>query len=161
MSSPTRPDGIAFRPVSPILIRVRMVGSIISWSIVVAICVAVGYYMEWWGMYVTAGVAALLCVWRLFLIPRQVRAIGYYEGESEFLVVRGIMFQELTVIPYGRIQYVDISEGPIARRYGIAEITLHTASSDTSGHLEGLPVAEASRLRDLLASRGSAEQAGL
>ena len=56
---------------------------------------------------------------------------------------------------------MELSEGPIARHYGIAELKIHTASASTDATLNGVPVAEAARLRDMLAERGTAELAGL
>ena len=60
-----------------------------------------------------------------------------------------------------QIQYVDIYQGPVLRFMGIATIKLSTASAHTDAKLEGVPVDEAARLRDVLAQRGSAELMGL
>ena len=114
---------------------------------------------EWF--WIAVGVLAVLTLWTLWLIPRQVRAMGYALAEDEFLIRKGIMFRSLTLIPFGRIQYVEVSEGPIARAFGIAEVKLHTASAETSGTLNGVPSLEAARLRDMLSERGTAELAGL
>ena len=160
MTDPLEPEGVDFVPVSAGLVTVR-VTAVLIWTLVPALaCAVVAVLVTPW---VWTGVGVLLGVmaWLLWLVPRQVRAIGFAETREEFLIRRGIMFRSLTVVPYGRIQYVDVSEGPIARRYGIASITLHTASAETSASLDGLPAAEAARLRDLLAERGSAELAGL
>lgn len=165
---PTRPQDVQFTPVSTDLIKVRLVGAAI-WTLIPAIaCVVIavvggaGDDMEALVLlYVAAAVFVALFVWMLWLIPRQVRAIGWSETADEFLIRRGIMFKSLTVIPFGRIQYVDVSEGPIARHYGIAGIEIHTASQETSGKLEGLPAEDAAALRDRLAQRGRAELAGL
>ena len=102
-----------------------------------------------------------MMVWSLAIIHRQVRAMAFGTGDDDFLIRKGIMFRRLTLIPYGRIQYVELSEGPIARHYGIAELKIHTASASTDATLNGVPVAEAARLRDMLAERGTAELAGL
>lgn len=160
MGSPTRPEGIEFKPVSPAYIRVRIIANLMFWPFLAALGLVIGYMWHLSG-YVLAAVSPVIFLWRLYLVPRQVRAIGYYEGESEFLITRGIMFRELTVIPYGRIQYVEINEGPVATHYGIAEITLHTASTETAGRLDGLPLEEASRLRDALSRRGAVDHVGL
>ena len=71
------------------------------------------------------------------------------------------MWRRMSVIPYGRMQFVDTSQGPIARRMGIAEVKLHTASASTDATINGLPVAEAERLRQILAERGEQRMAGL
>lgn len=160
MSDPTRPENIQFTPVSPALIRVRVLSLIISAVIELGIISLISYFTSPY-MWIVVGIVMLLNLWLIWLVSRQVRAIGYYEGDTEFLIRKGIMFKKLTVIPYGRIQFVDVNEGPIARHYGITSIELHTASVETAGTLDGLPAAEAARLRDMLASRGASEQAGL
>ena len=103
----------------------------------------------------------LLGLWISWLVPRQVGAMGYAEREDDLLIRRGIMFRSLVVVPYGRMQYVDVSAGPLDRRFGIATVQLHTAASSTNATIAGLPPAEAARLRERLASRGEARLAGL
>ncbi len=160
MVDPLNPGDAEFRPVSARLVTVRVVGLLV-WTLVPALaCAVLAVVVTPW-VWIGTGVFLAIMVWLLWLVPHQVRAIGFAEGEDEFLVRRGILFRRLTVVPYGRIQYVDVNEGPIARHFGIASITLHTASVETSGALDGLPAEEAVRLRDMLAQRGSAELAGL
>ena len=101
---------------------------------------------------------ALLCLW---LIPAQVRALRYALAETDFVIRRGVINRSLTMVPYGRIQYVDIKQGPVLRFMGIATIKLSTASAHTDATLSGVPVADAVGLRDVLAERGSTELMGL
>ena len=95
------------------------------------------------------------------IILRQARAIGYAEREDDLLVRRGIMFHRATVVPYGRLQFVDVDAGPIDRMFGLATVKLNTASAATDATIPGLPRAEADRLRDSLAGLGQANLAGL
>ncbi|WP_152348539.1 PH domain-containing protein [Brevibacterium sp. CFH 10365] len=95
------------------------------------------------------------------IILRQARAIGYAEREDDLLVRRGIMFHRATVVPYGRLQFVDVDAGPVDRMFGLATVKLHTASAATDATIPGLPRAEADRLRDSLAGLGQANLAGL
>ena len=113
-----------------------------------------------WAWTPFAVVAAFL-VWGLWLIVRQVTAHAWAERDDDLLVKRGRLFRAITVVPYGRMQYVEVSAGPLARAFGIARVQLHTASPGTDAHLAGVPTAEAARLRDRLASRGEARLAGL
>ena len=71
------------------------------------------------------------------LIPRQVRAIGYAEREDDLLIRRGIFFQRTLVVPYGRMQYVDIGAGPVERGLGLCTLKLHTASAGTNAEIPG------------------------
>src|SRR4051812_42781535 len=103
----------------------------------------------------------LVTAWAWWLVGRQVAAIGYAERDDDLLVRHGILIRELVVVPYGRMQYVDVEAGPIDRRFRIARVQLHTASPGTDASISGLPPEEAARLRDRLARRGEARLAGL
>lgn len=154
------PDGVTFTPVSPRLVTVRLAGAVI---------VALPFLMG--GVVLAAltrpavwavpALVLVLLVWDLWLIPRQVRAMAYAETEDDLLWRKGVMFRSLTVVPYGRMQYVDVSEGPVARHFGIAEVKLHTASASTDATIRGLPADEAARLRRRLSDLGEARMAGL
>jgi membrane protein YdbS with pleckstrin-like domain len=110
------------------------------------------------GALAVVGVAAAIVI---RLIDRQWRAIGYAEREDDLLVVRGVLFRQLVVVPYGRMQFVDVKAGPLDRRFGLAAVQLHTASASTDASIPGLATDEAARLRDRLAALGEARSAGL
>lgn len=88
------------------------------------------------------------------LTPRRVRAHCYREDADEFLVRKGLIVRRLVVVPYGRMQYVDVNSGPLLRAFGLAEVTLHTASPQTDTKVPGVPAEEANRLREHLTERG-------
>jgi membrane protein YdbS with pleckstrin-like domain len=114
-----------------------------------------------WLAVAVPAVWLLLAVWRLVLIPRQVRSIGYAERDDDLLIRRGIFFQRTLVVPYGRMQYVDIAVGPVERPLGLCTLKLHTASAGTNAEIPGLPAGEGARLREQLSARGEARLAGL
>ncbi|MGL5928831.1 MAG: PH domain-containing protein, partial [Dermatophilaceae bacterium] len=99
--------------------------------------------------------------WGCWLVRRQVSAISWVELDEEIVIRRGRLFRTLVSVPYGRLQYVDIQSGPLARAFGIAQCEIHTASPESGGSIPGLPVAEAEALRARLAARGEAQRAGL
>lgn len=112
------------------------------------------------------GVAALLVVGLAVALAvgasdRRVAAWGYAEREDDLLVRRGVLVRRTTVVPYGRMQYVDVVAGPLDRRYGISTVVLHTAAAATDAAIPGLQTAEAERLRDRLAALGEARAAGV
>ncbi|SNU01946.1 hypothetical protein SAMN06298212_1216 [Ruaniaceae bacterium KH17] len=157
---PFAPDGIVFTPVSTSLITARLIAAL-PWFVLPLLAFAVlAITISPW-FWIGAGTFALVTIWLLWLIPRQVRAIGYAEAEDDLLVKKGVAFKKLSVIPYGRMQYVDVNQGPVVRRFGISQVTLYTASPTTDATLPGLPQAEAHRLRDRLTARGEARLAGL
>ncbi len=92
---------------------------------------------------------------------RRYRAWGYAERAEDLLVRRGVMVRRLSVVPYGRMQFVDVVAGPLERRWGLATVRLHTAAAASDARVPGLPAAEAERLRDRLAMLGESRAAGL
>jgi uncharacterized protein len=92
---------------------------------------------------------------------RRVRAWGYAERADDLLVRRGVMFRRMSVIPYGRMQYVEVTAGPLERTFGLATVQMHTAAAASDARIPGLPAVEAARLRDQLTSLGEAQAMGL
>lgn len=104
---------------------------------------------------------AAIGVWGWWLIGRNWRYWRYAEREDDLLVTNGFMFRRLVVVPYGRMQFVDVAAGPLERRFGIATVQLHTAAEATDASIPGLTMPEAARLRDRLAMLGETRSAGL
>lgn len=153
--------GMAWQRVSPRLTTVRLISAGISLAVPlvggVVLAVLVGSPWLW---LVPAAVAAV-AVWTAVVVPRQVRAIGYAERDDDLLIRSGVLFRSLVVVPYGRMQFVDVQAGPLDRWGGVAKVQLHTASPSSDAVIPGLPPEEAARLRDRLAARGEAQLAGL
>ncbi|WP_298801262.1 PH domain-containing protein [uncultured Pseudokineococcus sp.] len=155
------PEGVSWTRVSPRLATVRRVGSAIGTLVPLVPAVLLAVLLDrWWILLLWLPFAAV-GVLRQVVIGRQVAAIGYAERDDDLLVRQGLLFRTLVVVPYGRMQYVDVTAGPVDRWAGIATVQLHTASAGTDASIPGLPPAEAERLRDRLASRGEARMAGL
>jgi uncharacterized protein len=92
---------------------------------------------------------------------RRVRAWAYCERDDDLLVQRGVLISRLSVVPYGRMQFIDVIAGPIERAFGLATVHMHTAAAASDARIPGLSQAEAARLRDHLAQLGEARAAGL
>jgi hypothetical protein len=107
------------------------------------------------GGAVVLGVAAERFVRRRFL------AWAYAERDDDLLVRRGVLFSRLSVVPYGRMQFVDVTAGPLERAFGLGTVRMHTAAAATDARIPGLTNDEAVRLRDLLAELGEAQSAGI
>ncbi len=94
-------------------------------------------------------------------VRRRVPAWAYCEREDDLLVRRGVLFSRLSVIPYGRMQFIDVTAGPVERSLGLATVRMHTAAAASDARIPGLDAEEAARLRDRLAELGEAKAAGL
>ncbi|GEL95716.1 PH domain-containing protein [Cellulomonas composti] len=157
---PFEPEGVEWTPVSTRLAGARLTVLGVVLGPVTLLLIVLAVVVTPW-IWIPAGVLLAVITFGAVLVPRQVRAMAYAERAEDLLVRKGIMFRQLVVVPYGRMQYVDVNAGPIARRFSIASVQLHTASPMTSASIDGLPPQEAARLRDRLASRGEARLAGL
>ncbi|GAA2726341.1 PH domain-containing protein [Cellulomonas aerilata] len=160
-SGPFDPAGVEWKPVSPRLATARLATCAITLGVPAVAGAVAALWSGVAGLWAVPVALAALLVWCVVLVPRQVRAMGYAERADDLLIRKGILFRSMVVVPYGRMQYVDVQAGPLARAYGIAQVQLHTASPGTDAAIDGLPADEATRLRDQLASRGEARLAGL
>jgi membrane protein YdbS with pleckstrin-like domain len=155
------PEGVDWQGVSPRLATARVTIALVCFGILALGGVATGLATRTAWVFALVAVPVAFAAWITWIIRRQVRALGYAERDDDFLIRRGVMFRSLSVVPYGRMQYVDVSVGPIDRAFGIAKLELHTAAVGLDVSLPGLRPEEAARLRDRLASRGEAQLAGL
>ena len=94
-------------------------------------------------------------------LRRRFGAWGYAEREDDLIVRRGVMFSRLSVVPYGRMQFIDVTAGPLERAFGLRTVRMHTAAAASDARIPGLEQHEADRLRDRLAELGEAQAAGI
>ncbi|MCA2212214.1 PH domain-containing protein [Jidongwangia harbinensis] len=155
------PDAVEWRPVSPKLITVELINRAIWVALLLA-----GLFVGW--MYndhelwlAGMGAVVLFAIWRSFITVRAVRAWGYAERDNDLLVRHGLVIRRLSIVPYARMQYVDVTAGPLERAFQLATVQLHTASAASDAKVPGLPPEEASRLRDRLTALGEDRAEGL
>lgn len=108
-----------------------------------------------------AGAALVVAALGLWFLRRRFRSWSYQEREEDLVVCRGVAFRRLSVVPYGRMQFVDVTAGPVERLFKLSTVKLHTAAAASDARIPGLEPAEAARLRERLASLGEAKAAGL
>jgi membrane protein YdbS with pleckstrin-like domain len=156
------PEDAPWQPVSPRLAWVRRAGLLTLLVPVLAAVAATAFWTDVTWLPWTIGLAGLgLLGWGLAAVTRSVRSWGYAERADDLLVRHGILVRHLSVVPYGRMQYVDVKAGPLERALSIATVQLHTAAAASDAAIPGLPTEEAARLRDRLAALGEARAAGL
>lgn len=93
--------------------------------------------------------ALLLGYWVWVVPQRRYDRWGYDAGSDRLRIERGYLFYSDTLVPYGRIQHIDVDQGPIERRYDLATLSAHTAGTHGSTiSLPGLKHADAVALRE-------------
>jgi membrane protein YdbS with pleckstrin-like domain len=146
---------------SPRLLTLRRV-EVAAVTVPVAVAVAVVLaFSAAWAAVVGAAVVLALGALAEWIARRRVGAWAYAERGDDLLVRRGLLFLRLSVVPYGRMQFIDVTAGPFERSFGLATVRMHTAAAASDARIPGLSRAEAARLRDRLAELGEAQAAGL
>ena len=147
---------------SPRLLRMRHTELALGTLAVAAVAGVIGGLVGTALVGLAASLAVLACglvAWPF--VSRRVRSWAYCEREDDLLVRRGLLVSRLSVVPYGRMQFIDVEAGPAERAFGLATVHLHTAAAASDARIPGLEAAEAARLRDRLAELGEARAAGL
>ncbi|MFC9971414.1 PH domain-containing protein [Spirillospora sp. NPDC127200] len=153
---------MAWARISPRYVWQRRIKAVL-WSVVAAVG---GGLLMWTGggtLSAALWVAAMLVVAVLAWIVARLeqRSHGYAERADDFIVTYGVFVKRLIVVPYGRMQFVDVTAGLLERWMGIATVRLHTAAAATDARVPGLPAADAALLRDRLAQKGEERSMGL
>lgn len=101
---------------------------------------------------VIAGPVLLIALALIIRIPtRRYNARGYQISADRLRVVRGLLFRSDTVVPFSRVQHIDVEQGPLERFFGIATLTLHTAGNhNASVALPGLGEPLAREMRETI-----------
>ncbi|MCM0677437.1 PH domain-containing protein, partial [Micromonospora phytophila] len=137
------PDTVRWQSISSDLIWVELL-RLAMVLVVVAGGLGVGWALSGHGLVgVALGVVLLLGAWRAVAIVRAVRVWGYAEREDDLLVRHGLLVRRLSIVPYSRMQFVDVSAGPLERAFDLATVQLHTAAAASDARVPGLRPAEA------------------
>lgn len=147
------PGTVTWRPVSRRLIAVELL-RFVAWLAFLVVVVLIAGGFGWPYVELTLWVLAAYGLLRGVAIVRAVFAWGYAERERDLLVRHGLLVRRLSIVPYPRMQFVDVTAGPLERTFSLATVQLHTAAAASDARVPGLPPAEASRLRDRLAALG-------
>jgi uncharacterized protein len=155
------PDDVVWRRLSPRLFWLQSLSLVVGLAVTGGTFLIGWFVLELWPVWAAGGALALMILLRLILLPRSLRSWGYAERADDLLVRRGLFHRRLSIVPYGRMQFVDVTAGPLERLFGLATVVLHTAAAATDASIPGLPPQEAARLRDRLAALGEARAEGL
>lgn len=128
-------------------------------TVIAALVLALVLAQTW--VWIPAGVIVLVDVFTLIILPRQARALGYMLRADDVVFRRGILWQRMVAVPYGRMQLVDITQGPLDRAFGISQLKMVTAAATTGVQIPGLTQEAAEVLRDTLIEVAETRRTGL
>lgn len=123
----------------------------------IAAGLGLGFFLAGRGPWVWLGVGAVFSLLLALLVwyPRRAwRRWGYAVREHDLLIQSGVLVHRRVSIPSGRIQHVDIHQGPFERMLGLARVHVFTASGGgADGVIPGLTPEVADALRERLVRR--------
>lgn len=93
--------------------------------------------------------AALISV---VIAPQRIyRHLGYRLTDALLQVVRGWVFHTDTIVPFVRVQHIDVTRGPVDKLFGTASLVVHTAGTHNSiVTVPGLAPETAAEIRDVI-----------
>jgi membrane protein YdbS with pleckstrin-like domain len=153
--------GIDWRRVSPKYVYVDVASTIVlTIGLVIAASLPAFFsgVVQWW---LLPAVVLVIMILVIAFVPRRVRAIGFQLRDDDLLFRRGLLFQRFVSVPYGRMQLIDITRGPVSRIVGLSDLHFVTAAASSSVAIPGLPIDDAEELRDQLVALAETRRAGL
>lgn len=140
---------------------VRLISTGSFFLVVVAGALVVTFVLGQPWVWIPAGAVLLGTAATLIITPRQARSYGYQLRDDDLIFRRGILWQRIVAVPYGRMQLIDINHGPLDRLFGIAQLKLVTAAATTGVAIPGLTQNAAELLRDTLVEVAESRRTGL
>lgn len=142
---------LVLQPLDARVKRVWMVNSIIGALVFAGFLAAIEFIflrrIAWWPEpALTVGWPLLSLTWGLSMIRRRFASWRYGLDDLALTVEYGVWNKVRKSVPRGRIQHVEVHEGPWDRRFGIKQLNVHTAGT-FSIEIPGLTPIEADRLR--------------
>ena len=106
--------------------------------------------MPVYGLFSVLG--PLLALLSITTAPQRIyRRLLYGLDERLLQVLRGWLFHTDTIVPFVRVQHLDVTRGPLDKMFGTATLVVHTAGTHNSiVTLPGLPPERAEEIRDII-----------
>jgi membrane protein YdbS with pleckstrin-like domain len=97
-------------------------------------------------------VAVLIALAVIIVIPqRKFRRLSYRLTDRMLQSVHGWMFRIDTMVPFVRVQHLDVTRGPLDKVFGTASLVVHTAGTHNSVVcVHGLAPDRAAEIRDVI-----------
>ena len=88
----------------------------------------------------------------VMVLPNRIyRRWGYDMGDEQLRVLRGYLWRTDTIVPFNRIQHIDVAQGPLQRLFDLSTLIVHTAGTHNSiVTLPGLATETAESMRETI-----------
>lgn len=151
INEPAQPRLLPVEPAYKNVLRARY---LLQWVLLTVIAVVIDQTLladtSFYGLATT--LVPLVGITSLVVAPQRIyRRLGYQLGERLLRVVRGWMFRTDTIVPFVRVQHIDVTQGPVEKLFGVATLVVHTAGTHNSiVTVPGLAPDRAAEIRDII-----------
>lgn len=149
----------SFQPLAESYPRLCVLSTLIGWSIALVVMLATEYWLDkvilpWFLLPVFALVALLSLTFSYY----SAKVCAYQHGDFDLMFKSGLWWKKKTAVSFSRIQHIDLSHGPLERKFGLASLKFFTAGGISSDlKIPGLPKADAEQIREEILKYTEAE----
>lgn len=142
-------DEVKFLPLADNYPRLSVVSNGLGWGIALLVMLASAYFLNkvFLPLFLIPAyllLAALSIVFSYF----SAKARSYYRGHFDLMFKSGLWWKKKTAVSFSRIQHIDLSHGPLERKFGLATLKFFTAGGARSDlTIPGLIKADAEKIR--------------
>ena len=149
IASPSQNAAIDYLDLSPDFPKVNAFGHFVGFAIIFVVLLTINLVIEKLNLhFMVLPLVALATLISTIYGYYFARSCQYFRGDFELMYKQGLWWKKQTALSFSRIQHIDISHGPLERKYGMATIKFFTAGGAASDlRIPGLPAAQAELLR--------------
>lgn len=138
----------------PIYLKINRIITLIIFSIIFIAATIILFLSPapFWLMLIIDAVILLLATLIYLYQGAAYKRFSYAMNDYGLYINQGVIWQRKVIVPRNRVQHTDVAQGPLMRKYALAELTVHTAGTrNASVKLAGIKHNLAEQLRESLA----------
>lgn len=149
---------IDYKPLQKEYLNVELIAATIFWAVVFIAIISIFFVadvveIKWVKFVVLTGALILAGMSYTFLIL-EFKRMKYALREHDIIYSSGYVWRENTVVPFSRIQHVEVTEGPIDRLFDLSKLKIYTAGGSSSDlSIPGLLPKQAESLKHFILNR--------
>ncbi len=152
---------INYESLEPKYLNTNIITTLIIWFIIMTIIIVVSFFADFiqenrWNIL---GAISLIFILILILEYFGFKFKGYALRQKDISYKRGLIWREITALPFNRVQHCEINEGPIDRMFGLASIKIFTAGGSSSDlEIPGLSKSNAELIKSFIIKKTAVDE---
>jgi uncharacterized protein len=142
-------NALPYQPLSKHYPKLQALSNLMSWSVIILFLLVLEFAIDKISLHFMLLPGLLLfTLTSTHVSYLSAKACGYYQAEFDIYFKQGLWWKKQTALNFSRIQHIDISHGPLERRFKMATIKFFTAGGAGSDlRISGLSNEQAEKLR--------------